>query len=284
VYLLVSGRSIWRHDGEQWSELPNPKEGSGLGITALHVASDGAVWVGTYEGSFRYDGERWRQFTAQDGLPANEVTAIITDSDGWLWFGTENGAAHVDPLLLALSSVVWPAPPSPTAAAQPGPTPQVAPSPTPCTLSPAASFAKALAGQESAGRLGCPTADAVTTPAAWQPFEQGLMIWRADDRSIYVLRADGGWERYTDTWDESQPALDAGLTPPDGLQQPVRGFGKVWREQLGGPQANIGWAVAKERALELVAQAFTGGYMLAGPDGTIWALYSKGKWESVTTE
>jgi hypothetical protein len=119
----------------------------------------------------------------------------------------------------------------------------------------------------------------VTTPAAWQPFEQGLMLWRADDRSIYVLHADGEWERYADTWDESLPAFDAGLTAPDGLQQPVRGFGKVWRELMGGPQASIGWAVGEERGLKLVTQAFTGGHLFTGPDGVVWVLYPNGQWE-----
>ena len=78
---------------------------------------------------------------------------------------------------------------------------------------------------------------------AREPFEHGQMIWRKDLSVIYALqsgpgpgrRPGGRWAEYPDTWREGLPESDPALQPPAGLRQPVRGFGKVWREQLGGP-------------------------------------------------
>jgi ligand-binding sensor domain-containing protein len=282
AYLLASDGIVWRYAGGQWVELPPPKEGHFLSAGALHVADDGAVWIGTQNGAFRYDGQAWAQFTAQDGLPANDVAAINQDADGWLWFGTENGAGRVDPSALDLSPVIWPVLPTPTTQASPTAIPQIAPTPTPCALSPAIPLAAYDDGR-TADRLGCPTTDATATRGAVQPFEQGLMFWRANEGTIYVLSADGVWVRYNDTWNESQPAHDPSLTPPAGLQQPVRGFGKVWQEQLGGPQADIGWALASEQAYDILVQPFTAGQVFIGAGGKVYVLYADGTWESYET-
>jgi hypothetical protein len=274
AYLLTASGVIWRYAGGSWATLPKPKQGL-LGPHALYAAADGAVWLGTSEGAFRYDGQAWQQFTAQDGLPDNAVAAMAEDTDGWLWFGTRNGAARVDPAALDLNPVAWPALPETT------PTPQVVPTPTPCALLPAEPFAAALADEEIAAHIGCPVAEATTTGAAFQPFEQGLMFWRADRRDIDVLHTDGWWAGYTDTWDESQPVDDPSLTPPEGLWQPVRGFGKVWREQLDEPQTRIGWALEPERGYDMLAQSFAGGEMLAGIEGQVFILYTGGTWDRV---
>lgn len=106
------------------------------------------------------------------------------------------------------------------------------------------------------------------------------MLWRDDEQAVYVLDADGAWVQYADTWDDSQPADDPALVPPDGLWQPVRGFGKVWREQLGGPQSTIGWALAGEMPFEMQVQSFAGGQMLAGPGESVFVLYTDGSWDS----
>lgn len=51
-----------------------------------------------------------------------------------------------------------------------------------------------------------------------------------------------------------------------------RGFGKVWREQLGGPQARIGWATDKERGFYSQVLAFERGEMLHA-EGRVYVLY-----------
>jgi len=106
------------------------------------------------------------------------------------------------------------------------------------------------------------------------------MLWRADERAIYVLHADGTWARYLDTYDDTQPHVDPSLAPPAGLHQPVRGFGKVWREQLGGPQSSLGWALTDELSYMILAQPLSSGQMFLGPNGGVFVLYDSGTWES----
>ncbi len=130
--------------------------------------------------------------------------------------------------------------------------------------------------------LGCPAGGAEGGYAATQRFQQGRMFWRQDQRAIYVLTADGRWFETADTWDESQPPYDAGLTPPEGLIQPVRGFGKVWREQLGGPGAAIGWATGPEVGYEARWQYMALGLLLTDDEGRVYALRSDGTWRPLT--
>jgi hypothetical protein len=267
AFLLIGSGALWRYSDGQWTALPAPKKVV-LGPHALYVAADGAAWLGTAEGAFRYDGLAWQQFTAQDGLPANGVAVITEDTDGWLWFGTRNGAARVAPAMLGLNPVVWPARPTPT------------PTPVACALPPAGPFSAAYADEQVASRLACPVAEAIITGAAFQPFERGIMFWRADLRDIDLLHADGGWSRYSDTWDETQSVDDPSLAPPEGLLQPVRGFGKVWRTLLGGPQAAVGWALEPERGYDMLSQPFGGGEIILGAAGEVLILYTDGTWES----
>ena len=105
------------------------------------------------------------------------------------------------------------------------------------------------------------------------------MLWRADERAIDVLYLNGPWVRYEDTWDDTQPTDDPSLTPPEGLVQPMRGFGKVWREQLGGPQAQIGWALEPEQGYDMLRQSFDFGDMYLGLEGEVFILYNDGAWE-----
>ena len=106
------------------------------------------------------------------------------------------------------------------------------------------------------------------------------MFWREDVRHVYVLQQDATWVAYEDTWSEGQPDRDPALVPPDGLYQPVRGFGKVWRERLGGPQARIGWATAPEHGVITLIQPFVHGLVIRGEDDLLYILYGDGTWET----
>ena len=82
-----------------------------------------------------------------------------------------------------------------------------------------------------------------------QLFEHGRMYWVQRVRQIWVLvvtgEGRGDWYVYEDTFDEGQPETDPSLTPPAGRLQPVRGFGKLWRE-VPGLRDMLGWAVQPE--------------------------------------
>jgi hypothetical protein len=71
---------------------------------------------------------------------------------------------------------------------------------------------------------------------------------------ILVLFSDGSLNRFSDTWVEGMLELDTSIAPPPGLLQPVRGFGKVWREN-SNVRNKIGWATASEKGFTSTWQA-----------------------------
>jgi hypothetical protein len=100
----------------------------------------------------------------------------------------------------------------------------------------------------------CPRYSASETWAAEQPFEHGRMIWLEEvqgadyvlQRFILVLYDDGTYAYFEDAWVEGMPESDPAIVPPAGLLQPIRGFGKVWRENTS-VRDGLGWATAGEQ-------------------------------------
>jgi hypothetical protein len=136
---------------------------------------------------------------------------------------------------------------------------------TPCTRAPWGWFAGALMFTPGArDKIGCPVADAQTVTAASQDFERGMMIWREDERLIYVFYDGGGWEAYPEQWQDGMPEQDPAYgPPPEGLIQPKRGFGLVWQEHAS-VRDRLGWALNEERQCdEAHVQPFERGLMLS---------------------
>ncbi len=99
----------------------------------------------------------------------------------------------------------------------------------------------------------CPGGPPVGTFAAEQAFEGGDMLWLEEERLLFVLYDGGAYEIYEDTFVEGEPEFDPALEPPPSMLQPVRGFGKVWREN---PQVReqLGWAWSREVGFDTVYQ------------------------------
>jgi len=99
----------------------------------------------------------------------------------------------------------------------------------------------------------CASIAASRGPAAEQRFERGRMIWMESltlhDRTtggvIFVFYDTGQFKRYDDTWTEGQPESDPTIVPPAGVLQPIRGFGKLWRENAD-IRTTLGWALSTE--------------------------------------
>ncbi len=128
--------------------------------------------------------------------------------------------------------------------------------------------------------LGCATGERTTAFSAEEFFELGIMVWRQDSRTIYVLPFGTNWRSYSDTFEDGQPER-AWLAAPDfELQEPQRGFGKLWREQLGGPGAPIGWATSTERGFDGAVQSFQNGTLIRNDTGRIYVLNNNGSWLS----
>ncbi len=150
-----------------------------------------------------------------------------------------------------------------------------------CSVAIADWFGKKL-DQEPAWRasLGCPTDMSPPVETVTQQFEYGLMLWREDTLQIYVLALDGKYSVYNDTWDPSQPE-GAHLAPPANRVEPIRGFGKIWREQLGGPTAQIGWALNPEVPVKSQIQNFESGFAYRDEDGDIKLFSVDGRWKGL---
>lgn len=76
------------------------------------------------------------------------------------------------------------------------------------------------------------------------------MFWLQPVGEIWVLLNgsapdSGEWLIFLDIWEEGMPALDPNLIAPDGLYQPERGFGRLWREEAEVAE-RLGWAVDTE--------------------------------------
>jgi hypothetical protein len=134
---------------------------------------------------------------------------------------------------------------------------------------------------------GCPLPASFTTVVA-EHFQRGALIWmqasgeerRLDE--IIALYADDQqprWQMMVDDWESGLPEDDPDIVPPAGLLQPVRGFGKVWRERPG-VRERLGWATDEEFLVEGGAfQCASGAYAscyVTGPDGGVIVLYPNG--------
>ena len=126
--------------------------------------------------------------------------------------------------------------------------------------------------------LGCPLADEFGTTAAEERFIGGTMFWTAVGPRVYVLYNNGTWQSFADTWAPPQPESDPSIVPPWGYYQPVRGFGKVWRENPSVRSA-LSWARELERGLTLSWQNFERGQMLWSDRLGFYVLYNNGTWK-----
>jgi hypothetical protein len=104
----------------------------------------------------------------------------------------------------------------------------------------------------------CVLSEAVTTDAAFQRFEHGMMVWRADTKAMYALFDDGTARRLSDNWDGTPLSYDE--AQPDGLFLPTNGFGYAWLND-SNLWAMLGYATAPE-------QAYNGEFQQASIDYT----------------
>lgn len=161
-----------------------------------------------------------------------------------------------------------------------------------CATTPSGGFATVYGNNpDLAGQLGCATTAATAVASAYQPFERGLMVWVASQASppqpaIYALTTNNStYQAFADTWREGVDPDSTGAQPPSpGLLEPIRGFGKVWRE-AGGVQSQLGWATSSEAGGNATIQQFDRGTMIyLTQTGQTYILLAgaPGTWSSVS--
>jgi hypothetical protein len=158
--------------------------------------------------------------------------------------------------------------------------------PTTCSFYPPAGFGTIYAANaDLAVQLGCPNGsppNALTVNAAWQSFQQGLMLWLNGE--IVVLYGTGSYQYLADTFVEGVDPSTLPDVPPTGLYAPARGFGKVWSQNLA-VRSGLGWATNPEVGTPAVVLDFQNGRMmtLQGRSETIILVggRSAGTWRGV---
>ncbi len=180
--------------------------------------------------------------------------------------------------------------PPPTEPATPTPEPRV------CGFEPGRTFYTMY--QVHSQSLGCPTSSQITiSTISEEMFQGGHLFWRKDTDIVYIIydRQIGGGELFSGTWDKSidsakgrywswaqagEPDPDGiGLVPPNGLLEPKRGFGWLWRTHLGRENGRLGWALDVAYGFDNVGQAqeFEQGALFKGSDLKIYGLLNNGQ-------
>lgn len=177
---------------------------------------------------------------------------------------------------LALEATVLPtqfqAPPPPIGSTVVPPPGSVLATPLPatqCQFLPSGGFGLLIINEPALPtQIGCPVGAPPVTASlasAAQTFERGAMVWVSGSPGvIYVLFNNGTFLRFDDTFVAGVDPESGGQTPPSGLLEPVRGFGKVWRTS-DAVRSGLGWATSPETATNAIVQDFERGRMLHLP-------------------
>ncbi|HEX5415030.1 MAG TPA: hypothetical protein VFZ25_05140 [Chloroflexota bacterium] len=234
----------------KWSSHAEGAIADPTALAALGAASGSARNVGGAIETFQHGTLVW--------TPDKVIFALFADS-GW--------EQHPDTFVDASPTPAPTSqPPAPTATAAPA---SVVAS---CPAQPVRGFGLVYTGQPNvATRLGCASGKEVGFSASRQRFEHGLMIDRFDTHQVFVVRADGSWEVYADTYQNGQSVPGVGA-PPANLVAPAGPFGLVWGQHADVRQS-LGWATGPAQNVSGAGEGFAGGEMLWTSDRTIYVLY-----------
>ncbi|MBL8162103.1 MAG: hypothetical protein JNJ61_08965 [Anaerolineae bacterium] len=123
----------------------------------------------------------------------------------------------------------------------------------------------------------CPLNPPLLSAGAFLQFQNGVMLWVAQQDAIYVLYNSPTaprWQVFNDTYVEGMADTDPAYNnPPPANYQPRRGFGLLWRSQPSF-QERLGWALTEfETAFTIQVQiAADGSIYISDPLGGVYML------------
>ncbi len=131
-----------------------------------------------------------------------------------------------------------------------------------------------------------PTPTVRQIQVAEQIFERGRMFWLQPTGQIWVLvvtgAGSGDWFVYDDLFQEGDLESDPGIVAPDdALLQPIRGFGRLWRDNSEVREL-LGWATSDEFGFVTSYEyhptlRYEGGRFVAAPgEHVMHSLYGEG--------
>jgi hypothetical protein len=274
LYRTLDGGVTWQvWDDPRLAALTLETEITSAAVTPILADGSYRLLIGTAAG------ELWA------AEPSQMTWTAVADTQ------TDRSPADSAPALEAIDTGSPAAAPPPVPTTTPAPTATVAPTATQSLTSTApvtpsgglfqpegalAAFWQGSAELQAALGMAL-SKEAATTPAAYQLFENGTLVWRGDLGKIYAILNDGTWSSYADTFREGDMERDPNIYTPGELLQPERGFGKVWREN-DALREQIGWALAKEKADSAIVQSFERGEMVRVA-GRVYSLLATGQWK-----
>ena len=134
----------------------------------------------------------------------------------------------------------------------------------------------------------CPMNPPLVSPGSFLQFQNGAMLWVAQQDAIYVLYDSANpprWQVFNDTFADGMADTDPAFNnAPPFTWQPRRGFGLLWRSQ-SSLRDRLGWAVTEaEIAFTPQIQLGSDGMIFIGdmrggvyslvPDSSDWKRYS----------
>jgi hypothetical protein len=128
----------------------------------------------------------------------------------------------------------------------------------------------------------------LVSPGAFLQFQNGAMLWVAQQDAIYVFYDSANaprWQVFNDIFADGMPDTDPAFNnAPPFTFQPRRGFGLLWRSQ-STIRDRLGWAVTESEipftpqvqlgsdGMIFIGDMRSGVYSLS-PDSSDWKRYS----------
>ncbi|MHB9091454.1 MAG: zf-HC2 domain-containing protein, partial [Chloroflexota bacterium] len=140
--------------------------------------------------------------------------------------------------------------------------------PTLLLKSPLTDLAAAIQRDQARGRLGQQAGEPKAVQVVEQAYENGRMLWRSDERRVYVLLADGKWAVFADT----STVGDEAATPT------AKGrFSKILSDR-DEVNRQLGKGLGSERVGQGAIQDFASGTLVATDNMLVYALFANHRW------